>query len=143
MCIFARIGDESARFEQTVTRANAYLAAGADCAFIPGTADAEVIGKLVKAIDGPINVMAVTGMPSVPELEKLGVARVSTGGGPARAALTATSAGCRRVAAARHLVEFYLVGNHQPRGDEPVDREEIMKTPVAQSISRTNQSRSK
>ena len=33
--------------------------------------------------------MVLPGMPSAPELEKLGVARVSTGGGPARAALTA------------------------------------------------------
>jgi 2-methylisocitrate lyase-like PEP mutase family enzyme len=33
-------------------------------------------------------------MPSAPELQKLGVARVSMGGGPARAALTTT----RRIA---------------------------------------------
>ena len=32
--------------------------------------------------------MVLPGMPSAPELEKLGVARVSMGGGPARAALT-------------------------------------------------------
>ena len=38
--------------------------------------------------------MVLPGMPSAPELETLGVARVSTGGGPARAALTAL----RRVA---------------------------------------------
>ena len=84
------IGDTTSRFDQIVTRARAYLAASADCAFVPGTVDADVIGKLVKAIDGPINVMAVPGTPSAAELEKLGVARVSTGGGPARAALTTT-----------------------------------------------------
>jgi len=88
------IGEKSTRFEHTVTRANAYLSAGADCAFVPGPSDAATIGKLAAAIEGPINVMVLPGMPSAPELQKLGVARVSMGGGPARAALTAT----RRIA---------------------------------------------
>jgi 2-methylisocitrate lyase-like PEP mutase family enzyme len=82
------IGDKTSRFDHTVSRANAYLGAGADCVFVPGPAAAELIGKLTAAIQGPINVMVLPGMPSAPELEKLGVARVSMGGGPARAALT-------------------------------------------------------
>jgi len=80
------IGDKTSRFDHTVSRANAYLGAGADCVFVPGPAAAELIGKLTAAIQGPINVMVLPGMPSAPELEKLGVARVSMGGGPARAA---------------------------------------------------------
>jgi 2-methylisocitrate lyase-like PEP mutase family enzyme len=82
------IGEKSSRFDLTVSRANAYLTAGADCAFVPGPSDAALIGKFAAAISGPINVMVLPGMPSAPELEKLGVARVSMGGGPARAALT-------------------------------------------------------
>jgi 2-methylisocitrate lyase-like PEP mutase family enzyme len=82
------IGEKSARFDHTVSRANAYLAAGADCVFVPGPTNAEIIGKLTSAIHGPINVMVLPGLPSAPELEKLGVARISTGGGPARATLT-------------------------------------------------------
>jgi 2-methylisocitrate lyase-like PEP mutase family enzyme len=82
------IGDKTSRFDHTVSRANAYLGAGADCVFVPGPAAAELIGKLTAAIQGPINVMVLPGMPSAPELEKLGVARVSMGGGPAQAALT-------------------------------------------------------
>jgi 2-methylisocitrate lyase-like PEP mutase family enzyme len=82
------IGEKSSRFDHAVSRANAYLAAGADCAFVPGPSDADLIGRLAKAITGAINVMVLPGMPSAPELEKLGVARVSMGGGPARAALT-------------------------------------------------------
>jgi 2-methylisocitrate lyase-like PEP mutase family enzyme len=82
------IGDKSERFDHAVKRANAYRAAGADCLFVPGPADAATIGKLTVAIDGPVNVMVLSGMPSTRELEKLGVARVSMGGGPARAALT-------------------------------------------------------
>jgi len=88
------IGEQSSRFEHTVTRANAYLTAGADCAFVPGIADADTIGRVAAAIKGPINVMAVPGTPNAPQLQKLGVARVSMGGGPARAALTAV----RRIA---------------------------------------------
>ncbi len=83
------IGDKSARLDHTVSRANAYHAAGADCVFVPGPTNAELIGSLTSAIKGPINVMVLPGLPSAPELQKLGVARVSTGGGPARAALTA------------------------------------------------------
>ena len=82
------IGEKSTRFDHAVSRANAYLAAGADSAFVPGPANADLIGKLATSIKGPINVMVLPGMPSAAELEKLGVARVSMGGGPARAALT-------------------------------------------------------
>lgn len=88
------VGEKSSRVDHAVKRANAYLAAGADCAFVPAVVDPAIIEKLVKAIDGPINLLAIPGLPSAPELEKLGVARVSIGGGPARAALTTT----RRIA---------------------------------------------
>jgi 2-methylisocitrate lyase-like PEP mutase family enzyme len=36
---------------------------------------------------GPLNILATRGTPSAPELERLGVRRVSVGSGPARAAL--------------------------------------------------------
>ena len=88
------IGEKSTRFEHAVRRANAYRAAGADCLFVPGPADAETLRKLAGAIDGPINVLARPGMPTAPELQKLGVARVSVGSGPAHAAMTVT----RRIA---------------------------------------------
>ena len=97
------IGEKSARLDHTVSRANAYLAAGADCVFVPGPTSAEIIGSLTSAIKGAINVMVLPGMPSAPELEKLGVARVSTGGGPARATLTEL----RRVAEELHKSGTY------------------------------------
>ena len=81
------IGEAAARFEHTVERARAYHAAGADSVFIPGVTDAGTIGRLVKAIDGPINILALAGVPSIPDLQELGVARVSIGSGGARAAL--------------------------------------------------------
>jgi 2-methylisocitrate lyase-like PEP mutase family enzyme len=73
-------------FGDTVDRATAYLAAGADGIFIPGVIDPNTIAALVKAIDAPINVMAGPGAPPVAELAKLGVARVSLGSAVAQAA---------------------------------------------------------
>jgi len=78
-------GAPETRFEETVRRANLYLASGADCAFVPGYFDADLIGRLATAIRGPLNILAVRGTPPAAELERLGVARVSTGSGPMRA----------------------------------------------------------
>ena len=83
----AAVGDEGGRLEHAVRRANAYREAGADCLFVPGVRDAATIEALVRQIRGPINILAGPGTPSVPELQRFGVARVSVGGGPARAAL--------------------------------------------------------
>ena len=80
----AQVGDPAARFEQAVSRVNAYRHAGADCLFVPGVSDGETIGRLVKAVDGPLNILVAAGAPSVEELERLGVARVSFGSGSFR-----------------------------------------------------------
>jgi 2-methylisocitrate lyase-like PEP mutase family enzyme len=84
---FARQGEASGWFAEAVRRANAYLEAGADCAFIPGVTDVEVIGRLVREVDGPLNILAVVGSPSIPELQRVGVRRVSLGSSPMRATL--------------------------------------------------------
>jgi 2-methylisocitrate lyase-like PEP mutase family enzyme len=70
----------------TIDRATAYLAAGADGIFVPGVADPAEIAALVEAIPAPLNVMVWPGAPTVPELAKLGVARVSLGSAVAQAA---------------------------------------------------------
>ena len=77
------------RFEETVCRARAYRDAGADCIFVPGLSDAETIRRLLEESPGPLNVLAGKGGLAVPELERLGVARLSLGSGPWRAALAA------------------------------------------------------
>lgn len=84
------IGEKSTRFDHAVGRLNAYRAAGADCLYAMGYFDAATIGRLVKAVNGPLNVMGLPGTPPVAELERLGVARVSTASGPTRVAMTAT-----------------------------------------------------
>ncbi|HJZ64199.1 MAG TPA: isocitrate lyase/phosphoenolpyruvate mutase family protein [Candidatus Acidoferrum sp.] len=81
------IGPEETRFERTVERLRAYAKAGADCVFAPGLTDLAAITKIVKAVEAPLNILAVPACPGVAELEKAGVARVSTGSGIMRAAM--------------------------------------------------------
>ncbi|MCE2520907.1 MAG: isocitrate lyase/phosphoenolpyruvate mutase family protein [Alphaproteobacteria bacterium] len=74
-------------FAESVKRATAYRDAGADCLYVPGMTDAKTIGRLVKEVDTPVNVvMGLAGNPlTVNQLEDLGVKRVSIGGSLARA----------------------------------------------------------
>lgn len=83
----ASIGPEATRFERTVERLRAYRDAGADCLFAPGLYDKETISKLVKAVASPLNILVTPQCPSLTELEKMGVARVSAGSTVMRAAL--------------------------------------------------------
>jgi len=86
--VFLRaIGPLETRLGIAIERGKAFLTAGADCVFVPGVRDAETIGALVRGIEGPVNVLAVDGTPPIAQLEALGVARVSLGSGPMRAAL--------------------------------------------------------
>lgn len=86
--IFLRaLGPPEARLGIAIERGNAFLAAGADCVFVPGVRDRDTIAALVGGIRGPINILATEGVPPIRELEALGVARVSIGSGPMRAAL--------------------------------------------------------
>ena len=81
------IGPAETRFERTVERLRSYRNAGADGVFAPGIRDRETIGKLVRAVDAPLNILLQPGGPGVRELEQLGVARASIGSGAMRSAL--------------------------------------------------------
>ena len=70
---------------EAAERANAYLAAGADCVY-PILAPPESIAALVHRIDGPVNVIAERGTPGPAELQELGVARLTWGSGLAAVA---------------------------------------------------------
>ena len=82
-----QVGDPAKRYDEAVRRLLAFRDAGAECVFAPGLRDAQTIGRLVQDVKCPVNILAGPGFPSVPELEKLGVARVSLGSGPMRATL--------------------------------------------------------
>ncbi|GIG86855.1 isocitrate lyase/PEP mutase family protein [Plantactinospora endophytica] len=71
---------------ETLDRAAAFLEAGADGIFVPGVVDPETVAALVAGIPAPVNIMAGPGAPTVPELARLGVARVSLGSAVAEAA---------------------------------------------------------
>ena len=78
---------------EAIERANAYLAAGADCAFAIGLVDRPTIGRLAGAIEGPLNVLATAASPPVAELARLGVRRISLGSGLHRTSLAAAETG--------------------------------------------------
>lgn len=65
---------------EAIERGNAYLAAGADCVFVLGAIGPR-LAEIVYGIAGPVSVLAGHGSPSLPELARIGVARVSVGPG--------------------------------------------------------------
>jgi len=83
--------------DDTIGRLRAYRAAGADVVYAPGLRTPVDIARLVQAVPAPVNVLAVAGAPSVPELAKLGVRRVSTGGALAWAAYGAIREAAREL----------------------------------------------
>jgi 2-methylisocitrate lyase-like PEP mutase family enzyme len=102
---------------RTLERGKAYLQAGADCIFIPGLRNPDHIKIVIDHLSAgyvrpaelpandlqtndlravhpdavhrvaPVNILVGLGVPSIPELAKLGVKRVSYGSGPHRAAM--------------------------------------------------------
>ena len=83
----AKVGDPGTRYDEAIRRLVAFRDAGADCVFLPGVIDAETIARVVKDVKCPLNILTGPGAPPIPELQKLGVARVSVGSGPMRATL--------------------------------------------------------
>lgn len=74
---------------ETLQRAAAYLSAGADGIFIPGTQGYETVATLSAEIDAPLNVLYLPGRHTLSRLASAGAARVSTGSLLFRAALQA------------------------------------------------------
>ena len=76
------------KISHAVERANYYKKAGADCIFVPDVGDfnKNIIQSLVNKINAPVNIIAGANTPSISELEKIGVSRVSFGPRVMRAA---------------------------------------------------------
>ncbi|MBH0130354.1 isocitrate lyase/phosphoenolpyruvate mutase family protein [Salinibacterium sp. NK8237] len=66
-------------WDDMVARANAYLTAGADCIFVLGLGDEQMLAQAIAQIDGPISVIGGPGYVPLKRLAELGVARVSFG----------------------------------------------------------------
>lgn len=89
--VFLRLRDEPNKLlKQAVERGNAYAAAGADCIFVMGVSDKQIITDLVRELNAPINIVAGVNSPTIAELEALGVARVTFGTLPFRTTVSLT-----------------------------------------------------
>ena len=66
--------------EDTLARLVAFREAGAEVLYAPGLTDSSDIARVVTECGGPVNVLDMPSVPSMEELAKLGVRRVSTGG---------------------------------------------------------------
>jgi 2-methylisocitrate lyase-like PEP mutase family enzyme len=74
----------------TIARGKAFLDEGATCVFVPGKLSREEIAQLVEAYgERKLSLIAAVGALPLPELQSLGVARVSVGPWSQRLALTA------------------------------------------------------
>jgi 2-methylisocitrate lyase-like PEP mutase family enzyme len=93
--------------DEAIVRANLYLDAGADLAFVTGVTTIAEVKTLVEGIHGPVSIAA--GLPnnintmSVAELKACGVARVSL---PVLAVFSVIRAISRVLAALRESEEF-------------------------------------
>ena len=82
-----------------VRRANLFRGAGADCVFPPGVSDVELIQRLVREIDAPLNIVMGLGTASgnAGAILQTGVQRISLGGTFARSALGFIRAAAREL----------------------------------------------
>jgi len=81
-------GEESTRFDATLERCKAYLAAGADCVYPFGLRDAATIAQFVKSVDAPVNITGRAGMPDASSFERMGVARITIASAPTLVAMS-------------------------------------------------------
>ena len=86
--------------DDTIARLVAYREAGAEVVYAPGLVEEDAIRQLVERVQAPVNVLALRHGPPVPRLAALGVRRVSTGGGLARAAYGALLTAARELRSA-------------------------------------------
>ncbi|MFH8369262.1 isocitrate lyase/phosphoenolpyruvate mutase family protein [Streptomyces sp. NPDC018031] len=113
------VGAPETRLRETLDRALAYVAAGADGIFVPGVTDPATVAALAEALPVPLNVLAGPGAPSVAELGALGAARVSLGSSVAEAAYTLVRGAAQ---------ELYATGTYQAvagPATDPVDYQRL------------------
>ena len=106
--------DRNAGLNESIARANLYLDAGADLAFVTGVATIAEVKTLVQGIHGPVSIAA--GLPnnintmSIADLRACGVRRVSL---PVIAIFSAIQALTRTLAALRDSQDFSAIQQEQ------------------------------
>ncbi len=88
---------DAAMVEAALERAQAYAGAGASGFFAPGLADLELLSRLCAASPLPVNFMAWPGTPPTAEIAATGVARISHGPFPQKAAMKALGEAARAI----------------------------------------------
>jgi 2-methylisocitrate lyase-like PEP mutase family enzyme len=87
-----KVGDGSRTdaLAEAIARGKAFLAEGATCVFVPGVKEKAEIEQLVAGLgERKVSLIAAGGALPLPELQAMGVARVSVGPWSQRLALTA------------------------------------------------------
>lgn len=97
-----QIADQETMFEITVERAKALQAAGADCLFVPGPLNEEMIIRLRNAIDMPINLFLHSAFCNTAKMAEIGINRLSSGSAPVRSVFNTLT----------ELAEEYKAGNN-------------------------------
>ena len=84
-------GAHGGSLEEAIHRANAYLAAGADMAFVEGPTNLDEVRRICREVSGPIfyNQTGVSPRLSVPEMQALGIAITILPGAALRATVRA------------------------------------------------------
>ncbi|KAA5804689.1 isocitrate lyase/phosphoenolpyruvate mutase family protein [Alkalicaulis satelles] len=90
---------QASRLTESVRRAEAYLAAGADGIFLPGLSDLTLVAEAVSAIAAPLNIM-VNAPDAIRPLREAGVRRISFGPAPFITAMNGLSSASRAAFAA-------------------------------------------
>lgn len=104
--------DPEAVLADTIERGRAFLDAGAACVFVPGRVDAATVERLVAGIgERKVSLIGAPGAVPSPDLQRLGVARVSFGPWSQRAVLTAL----------QDLSGGLLAGGALPEGVRPLN----------------------
>ncbi len=85
----------AAKVDSAIARAHAYAAAGASGFFVPGLADLDLLARVCRESPLPVNFMAFPGAPDAAAVAAAGVARISHGPFPYRAAMQAVEDAAR------------------------------------------------
>ncbi|MBK3659818.1 isocitrate lyase/phosphoenolpyruvate mutase family protein [Bradyrhizobium diazoefficiens] len=84
-----KFGSPDECLNEAARRAKVYADAGADGIFVPGLTDLALIERFVQLTPLPVNIMVTQGVPTIPDLARVGVRRVSLGPWPMLAAMRA------------------------------------------------------
>ena len=84
--------DPSLVVDDAISRANAYLGAGADCVYPIFLSEPAIRARFIESVAGNVNLLTWPGGPTVPELAAAGAARISYGTTLHRVAMAALQA---------------------------------------------------